>query len=184
MPINVTELKPGVTVEIDNNLFRVTEYNHIKVAQQACVRTKMKNLRTGSTIERTFNVSERIETAHIERKNMQFLYHGDDEYNFMDQESFEQMTIPAKVLGNAKNYIKEGETIAIMFYGEEPIDVDLPTAVILKVVETAPGYKGDTVSGTKPATMETGLVVNVPFFVNENDKIKVDTRSGSYIERA
>ena len=185
MAISVTELRPGVTVEIDGNIFRVLEYHHIKVAQQACVKSKLKNLRTGAIIDKSFKVSEKIERAHIERKNMQFLYKADDEYHFMEQETFEQIALSEKKLGDAAKYIKEGSTIAVMFYEDEVIDVDLPTSVELKVTETVPGIRGDTVSGgSKPATLETGLVVQVPLFIDIGEIIKVDTRTGEYIERA
>jgi len=189
MAISVTELRPGVTVEIDKSIFRVLEYHHIKVAQQACVRTKLKNLRTGAITERTFKVGEKVEKAHIERRGMQFLYKseglpGQGDYHFMDQETFEQISLSEEKLGEAAKYLKEGSTISVLFYDDEAIDVELPASVALKIVETVPGIRGDTVSGgSKPATLETGLTVQVPLFVNVDDVIKVDTRNGKYIER-
>ena len=185
MVISVTELRPGVTVEIDGNIFRVLEYHHIKVAQQACVKAKLKNLRTGAIIDRSFKVSEKVERAHIERKNMQFLYKGDEDYHFMDQETFEQTALSEKKLGNAAKYIKEGSVIAVLFYEDEAIDVDLPASVELKIVETVPGIRGNTAAGgSKPATLETGLIVQVPLFIDAGEIIKVDTRTGEYIARA
>jgi len=184
MVLSVTELRPGVTVEIDGNIFRVLEYKHIKVAQQACVKSKLKNLRTGAIIDKSFKVSEKIEKAHIERKQMQFLYKGEGEYHFMDQQTFEQTAFTEEKLGDSANYIKEGSTITVLFYEEEAIDVELPTSVELKIAETVPGIRGDTVSGgSKPATLETGLVVQVPLFIDAGEVIKVDTRTGEYIER-
>lgn len=185
MSIQITDIKPGVTFEFRGQIFRCVEYNHIKWAQQARIRLKMKNLRNGSIIEDTFNVGEKFESAHIEYRPMQFLYHdADDLYYFMDQENFNQINLTKEKLADAANYLKEGFVANIAFYGDEALDVTLPTSVELIVSETAPGFKGDTVSGSKPATMETGLVAQVPFFVKVGDVLKIDTRDGSYIGRA
>jgi elongation factor P len=141
-------------------------------------------MRTGAIIEKTFKAGDKIETAHIEYKQMQFLYSDQTDFYFMDQKSYEQISLPQSVVGDGAKYIKEGFVVTIVFYKDEPLEVSLPTAVELKVVETSPGFKGDTVSGGKPATLETGVVVQVPFFVNVGDVLKVDTRDGSYLGRA
>lgn len=184
MAISVTEVRPGSTVEYNGQIFKCIEYNHIKWAQQARVRLRLKNLRSGAITEQTFNVDDAMERAHIEYKQMQFLYADGETYHFMDEKNFEQIALDKVHMGDSAKYIKEGATVTIMFYGEEPLDIDLPTSVNLKVAETAPGFKGDTVSGGKPAKLETGLVVQVPFFMNPGDTIKVDTRSGEYLGRA
>jgi elongation factor P len=182
IPIN--DVKPGVTVEISKELFRCVEYHHQRSAQQTSIRVKFKNLRTGAIIIKTFNAGERIETARIEYKQMQFLYSDGDAFHFMDQTTYEQISLPAEKIGDDAKYLKEGIVVSIAFYGEEALDVTLPATIELKVIETAPGFKGDTVSGGKPATMETGVVVQVPFFVNVDDVLKVDTRDGKYLGRA
>jgi elongation factor P len=184
MSISITEVRAGATVEMDGKIFKCLEYNHIKWAQQARVRAKFKDLRTGAIYERTFNVDDKVERAHIEYKPMQFLYADDVGFHFMDPETFEQIAIAKKKLEDSAKFLKDGLTVNISFYGEEVLDIDLPGTVELKVVETSPGFKGDTVSGGKPATMETGAVVQVPFFVNVGDILKVDTREGKYLGRA
>lgn len=184
MAIPINEVKPGLTVLIDRDLFRCLEYHHQRSAQQSWIRVKFKNIRTGAIIEKTFKPGERIETAHIEYKQMQFLYSDSEGYHFMDPKSFEQITLAASKMEDAAKYIKEGFAANISFYDEEVLDVDLPASVELKVTDTSPGFKGDTVSGGKPATLETGLVVQVPFFVNVGDVLKIDTREGKYLGRA
>jgi elongation factor P len=184
MSISITEVRPGATVEMDGKIFKCLEYNHIKWAQQARVRAKFKDLRTGAIYERTFNVDDKVERAHIEYKPMQFLYADGEGFHFMDPESFEQIAIPKKKLAEVAKFLKEGFVVNISFYGEEVLDIDLPSSVELKVTETSPGFKGDTVSGGKPATLETGAVVQVPFFVNVGDLLKIDTREGKYLGRA
>src|SRR3989339_1164672 len=181
MAIPVTEMRAGNAFEYEGKLYKCVEYSHIKWAQQARVRLKMKDLRSGAITEKTFNVDERVESVHIEYRPMQYLYNDGDRYHFMDQETFHQIEIPKSHLDGAEKFIKEGFVVNIAFNDEEPLEVNLPTSVDLKVVETAPGYKGDTVSGGKPATTETGLVVSVPFFINVGDVLKVDTRNGSYL---
>jgi elongation factor P len=178
-------VKPGVTIELNGLPFLTLEYHHNKTAQMARIKVKLKNLRTGAIIEKTFNVGDKVERAHIERRNMQYLYHDENLYHFMDKENFEQIAIPGDKLGDSVRYFKDGATVTIMFYEKDPLGVDMPTSVVMKVVETPPGFKGDTVSGgNKPAKLESGLTVQVPMFVNTGDKIKVDTRSGKYVERA
>lgn len=184
MAIPINDVKPGVTVEVDGQLFRCVEFNQKRAAQQTRIKIKFKNLRTGATIDKTFNAGEKIEPARIEYKQMQFLYADQNDFHFMDQTTFEQLALSRGKIGDAANYLKEGFVVNISFYKDEALDVNLPTAVELKVAETAPGHKGDTVSGGKPATMETGLVVQVPFFVNAGDVLKVDTRDAKYLGRA
>jgi len=184
MAIPITEVRPGNAVEIDGKLYKCLEYNHIKWAQQARVRAKFKDLRTGANIERTFNVDEKVERARIEFKPMQFLYADGEGYHFMEQATYEQITIPNNKMADVAKYIKEGFVANISFFGEEVLDVDIPASVELKVTDTSPGFKGDTVSGGKPATMETGLVIQVPFFVNVGDELRIDTREGKYLGRA
>lgn len=174
-----------MSIEMDGVPYTTLEYQHVKMAQRAWVRVKLKNLRTGAIFEKTFNVDDKVERAHIERREMQYLYHDEDLYHFMDQENFEQLAIPRNILGDAANYFIDGCVLTVLFYGLEPLGVEIPASVVLKVVEAPPSFKGDTVSGgTKPAKLESGISVNVPLFVNSGDKVKVDTRSGKYIERA
>ncbi|MDI6732182.1 MAG: elongation factor P [Candidatus Margulisbacteria bacterium] len=184
MAIPINEVKPGITVELDGQLFRCIEYHLQRAAQQSWIKIKFKNLRTGAIIERSFKPGAKIDTAHIDFKQMQFLYSDGSDFHFMDQATFEQIAIPAKKVGDAAKYLKEGFVVGISFHGDEALDVNLPAAVELKVTETSPGFKGDTVSGGKPATVETGAVVHVPFFVNVGDVLKVDTREGKYLGRA
>lgn len=184
MAIPINEVKPGLTVEVDGNLFRCLEYHHQRAAQQSWIRIKLKNLRTGAIIERTFKPGEKIEPARIDYKQMQFLYSDQDLFCFMDQTTYEQMSLPREKIGEAEKYLKEGFVVNVSFYQGQALDVNLPASVELKVVDTAPGFKGDTVSGGKPATMETGAVAQVPFFVNVGDVLKIDTRDGKYLGRA
>ncbi|OGC24923.1 elongation factor P [candidate division WOR-1 bacterium RIFOXYB2_FULL_42_35] len=183
MSVSINEVKPGLTVVLDGQLFRCLEYHHQRAAQQSWIKIKFKNMRTGAIIEKTFKPGEKVEAAHIDYKQMQYLYADQDFVHFMEQTTFEQVAIPAKKVEDAIKYLREGFVATIAFYDDEVLDVNLPTAVELKVTETSPGFKGDTVSGGKPATMETGLVVQVPFFVNEGDLLKVDTRDGKYCGR-
>ena len=183
--IAITEAKAGVSVETDGGLFQVIDYKHNKTAQQANIKIKMKNMITGAIVEKSFRPAEKIEKAHIDYKNMQYLYHQRDDYTFMNQETFEQVTLTREKIGEAAGYIKEESVVTLMYYKDQIIGVNIPNSVELKVTETEPGYKGDTVSGAmKPAKLETGISVQVPLFVNEGDIVKVDTRSGKYIERA
>ena len=178
-------LRKGLTIELDNELVRVTDYQHIKQGRgSAFVRVTMRNLRTGSTTERTFQAGSRFNVARLERQTIQFLYHDDDGYHFMDTESYEQFSLPAETLGDAVNYLKENEAIDLLTYQDKPIDVELPVTATLRIAQTDPGFRGDTATGgNKPATLETGLVVTVPLFLNEGDLVKVDTRTGQYLER-
>ncbi len=185
MSIGITEVRPGMTIELNGAPTLTLEYQHVKMAQRAWVRAKLKNLRTGAIYEKTFNVDEKVEKAHIERREMQFLYHEGDLFHFMDKETFDQIAIPRDKMGDVVNYLLDGATAMILFYEKEIIGVEIPNSIIMKVVEAPPGFKGDTVSGgSKPAKLESGITVNVPLFINTGDKVKVDTRTGKYIERA
>jgi len=184
--ISVNDLRKGLTIQLEGDLYVVVEFLHVKPGKGAAfVRTTLKNLRTGQTVERTFRAGERVERAHIETREMQYLYSSGDEYTFMDTETYDQVTLTKDQLGDAPYYLKENMNILIQFFEGRAIGVDLPTAVELEVVHTEPGFKGDTAQGaTKPATLETGLVVQVPLFVEVGEKVKVDTRTGEYLSRA
>lgn len=184
--ISSSDFRTGVTIEIDNDVWQIVDFQHVKPGKGAAfVRTKMKNVRTGAVVERTFNPGEKLPKAHIDRREMQFLYESDGEYNVMDNETFDQIALTAEQLGDATKFLKENMNIAIMFFQGIVIGVDLPTSVELEVVETDPGIRGDTATGgTKPAKLETGYVVKVPLFINIGDVLRIDTRTGDYIERA
>lgn len=184
--ISTNEFRTGTTVTIDNDAWQVIEFQHVKPGKGAAfVRAKMRNLRTGSVVERTFNAGEKMPKAHIERRDMQYLYESDGNLIFMDNESFEQHELTKEQLGNALNFLKENMNITIMSFSGTILGVELPNTVELTVVETDPGIRGDTATGgNKPAKMETGYVVKVPLFINEGDVLRIDTRSGDYIERA
>jgi elongation factor P len=184
--ISVNDFRTGVTVELDGVVYTVVDFQHVKPGKGAAfVRAKIKNVKTGGVIERTFNAGEKVPRARIESRQMQYLYETDGIYTFMDNENFEQVEISTGQLGDALKFLKENMTISIMFYQGSVMGVDLPYSVELKVIETEPGIKGDTASGgTKPAKLETGHVVRVPFFINEGDVLRVDTRTGDYLERA
>lgn len=183
--ISTSNFRNGLKIELKGEPFIIIEFQHVKPGKGgAFVRTKLKNLKTGAVLEKTFRASEKVEQPNLEEKNMQYLYHSEDQYHFMDTNSFEQITLHAELLGENKNYLQENITINVLFYNNNPIGVDLPIFVQLAIAETDPGLKGDTASGgTKPATLETGAVIQVPLFLNKGDKIKIDTRTGEYIER-
>lgn len=184
--ISSNDFRTGVTVEIDNDVWQVVDFQHVKPGKGAAfVRAKMKNLRTGAVIERTFNAGEKLPKAHIDRRDMQYLYYNDDMYHFMDNETYEQQALSAEQLGDATNFLKENMNIAVMFFQNSIIGVDLPFSVELKVIETDPGIRGDTATGgSKQAKLETGFVVRVPLFIEEGEVLRIDTRTGDYIERA
>ncbi|MGQ9515695.1 MAG: elongation factor P [Anaerolineae bacterium] len=183
--ISVTELRKGVTFELDGELYRVLEYQHHKPGRgNAIIRTKLRNLRTGALIERTFISGDRVQDVRLEHKTVQYMYNDGEMYYFLDTETYEQPALPRKVLGDAINYLTDGLTLDLSLYEGEPIDIELPITVDLKVVEAEPGVRGDTAQGgTKKAKLETGLVINVPLFVEAGDVVRVDTRTGEYITR-
>ncbi|MBQ9992156.1 MAG: elongation factor P [Firmicutes bacterium] len=184
--ISTNDFKTGVSVEIDGDAYQVVEFQHVKPGKGSpFVRAKMRNVRTGGVIERTFNAGEKLPKAHLDRRDMQYLYHDGDAYIFMDTESYDQMPLTDEQIGDGKKYLKEEMTLSVLFFQGAIIGVDMPGNVILEVVDTEPGIKGDTASGgNKPATLETGAVVRVPFFINVGDKIKVNTKTDEYLERA
>ena len=184
--VTANDFKTNLTVTIDNDPWQVVEFQHVKPGKGAAfVRAKMRNLSTGAVIERTFNPNEKMPKAIIDRREMQYLYETDGMYTFMDNESYEQIEINKETLGTALNFLKENMDCKIMFYGDRILGVDLPNTVILKVVETEPGVRGDTATGgSKPAKMETGYIVKVPLFINEGEELAIDTRTGDYISRA
>jgi elongation factor P len=183
--ISTGDLKRGVIIEMDKQLFSVIEYQHQKIGRgSAQVRMKLRNVRTGSISDTTVQAGTKFPRVRLEQRAMQFLYAEDNTYYFMDQESYDQIGLTTSQLGDAVNYLKDGMVIQVQFYEEEPVDVEAPITVDLQIVETDPGFRGDTASGgTKPAKLETGLVVQVPLFVNQGETIRVDTRTGSYLER-
>ena len=183
--ISTGELKKGATIELDGKLFSILDYNHIKMGRgSAQVRIKFRDVRSGSITEQTFQAGTKFQRARVERREMQYLYRDDQFFYFMNTETYEQIPVGSDKVGDADKYLKENDTCELVLFGEEVIGVELPLTVELTVVETEPGFKGDTATGgTKPAKMETGLVVNVPLFVEEGTRIKVNTDSGAYIER-
>ncbi len=185
MTVTTSDLRKGLTILLDGELYKVTDWQHNKQGRgSASVRLQLKNVRTGSNIERTFMAGAKFEDVRLERRPVQFQYADGDEYNFMDMESYEQFPINRRVLGDAVNFIRENDTIDILMFRDEPIDVDLPAAVVLRVEQTEPGVQGDRATAAfKPARLETGITVQVPLFVNEGDRVKVDTREGKYLER-
>jgi len=184
--ISTNDLKNGMALDLPEGLVNVVEFQHVKPGKGgAFVRTKLKNVRTGAVIDRTFRADEKVQLAMIDKREMQFLYREGTDYVFMDNESYDQLQVPADSMGDAINFLKEGDTAVLPMYKEEIVGVELPAAVELEVTETEPGEKGDRVSGArKAATLETGLVVQVPLFVNVGDRVKVDTRSSDYLSRA
>jgi elongation factor P len=186
MAITTNDLKNGMSLNLPDGLFQVVEFQHVKPGKGgAFVRTTLKNVRSGAVLDRTFRAGEKVDQAMIDKREMQYLYFDGTDYVFMDNETYEQLPVTAASLGDAAKYLKESDTAILQMYGDEIVGVDLPAAVELTVAETEPGIQGDRVSGArKPATLETGLVVQVPLFVNIGDKLRVDTRSGDYITRA
>ena len=183
--ISTNNFKKGLTVLVDGELYAIVDFLHVQMGRgSAVVRTKMKNIETGYVIEKTFKAGEKVEKAHLDNRQMQFLYKQDELYVFMDTETYEQMTLSEDYLGDNIDYLRENDLLNVLLYKEKPVGVELPVNVILKVVETPPGVRGNTVSGaTKPATLETGKIIQVPLFINEGDQIKVDTRTGEYMTR-
>jgi len=185
MSVSTNDLKNGMTLELDRTLFQVVEFQHVKPGKGgAFVRTKLRNVKTGAVVERTFNAGVKVGLAIVERKTMQYLYADGDDSVFMDLETYDQVHVPGEVLGDVGRFLAESAEAQISMHEGVPIAVDLPASVVLTITKTDPGAKGDTRTGAmKPATLDTGVVVNVPLFVEEGERIKVDTRSGEYVER-
>jgi elongation factor P len=182
---STSDFRPGLVIKYNNELWTVTEFQHVNPGNwRAFVRTKLKNLKSGKVVENRFRAGEAIEIIRIERKEYQFLYHDGSGYVFMEKETYEQITVPEEQLGDAGKFLKDGESVDILFNGTDITGIEMPITVELKIVETVPGVRGDSANaGTKPAKVETGANVNVPLFLNEGDVIKIDTRTGDYIER-
>jgi elongation factor P len=184
--ITAGDFRNGATFELDGQVFQIVEFQHVKPGKGAAfVRTKLKNVITGATVERTFNPTDKMPKAHIERKDMQYLYNDGDLFYFMDTETFEQLPISKDTIGDTFKFVKENMTVKILSFKGSVFGIEPPTFVELEVIETEPGFKGDTATGaTKPATLETGAVVKVPLFINQGEIIRIDTRTGEYLERA
>jgi elongation factor P len=184
-PVSTSDFKNGITLDIPEGLMQIIDFQHVKPGKGgAFVRTTLRNIRSGKVIDRTYNAGEKMEQAIIDKREMQFLYRDAGTYIFMDNQTFDQIELQADSLGDAINYLKEQDNAMINSYGDEVVGIDLPAAVELVITECEPGIQGDRVSGAKkPATLETGLVIQVPLFVNQGEKIKVDTRSGEYLTR-
>lgn len=185
LPIKPTDVRSGTKLEFDGEVYECTKYEHVSPGKgQAFIRIKIKHFKTGRVLEKTIKSNDTLERAELVPREVQFLYR-DEMLNFMDNSSYEQFALPPEALMGKDKWLKENTDITLLFHNDEPVDVEIPTFIVLKVTETDPGLKGDTVSNTtKPATVETGAVVQVPLFVNQDEKIKVDTRDGSYVERA
>jgi len=183
--IDVNDLRKGVTFELDNNLYKVLDYSHNKSGRgNASIRIKARNLRTGVTLEKTFQSGDRIQDVRLDFHNVQFLYNDDQFYYFMDLETYEQPAIPLNIIGETKDYLKPEMAVKLTFFKDEPLDIELPTSVDLKVTYAETAVKGDTATGvTKKVEVETGAKVDVPYFVSEGDTIRVDTRTGAYVTR-
>ena len=184
--ISVNDFKTGLTIEVDGGIWRVLDFQHVKPGKGAAfVRSKLKNLRTGAVQEKTFRAGEKVTKAQIDNRKMQYLYANGDQHVFMDVESYDQIELSDSVIEYELKFLKENMEVHIMMYQSETLGVELPNTVVLEVAETEPGIKGDTASGgTKPAVMETGLTVQVPFFVNQGDRLIINTTEASYVSRA
>lgn len=184
--VSAGDFRNGMTVEIEGNVFQIIEFQHVKPGKGAAfVRTKMRNIISGGVIEKSFRPTERFENAHIDRVDMQYLYNDGEFYNFMDVNTFDQIALTDEQVGDALKFVKENEMVKICSYKGNVFSIEPPLFVELVITDTEPGFKGDTATGaTKPATVETGAVVYVPLFVNQDDKIRIDTRTGEYMARA
>jgi elongation factor P len=184
-PVSTSDFKNGITLDIPEGLMQIIDFQHVKPGKGgAFVRTKMRNIRTGAVLERTYNAGEKMEQAIIDNRDMQYLYKAGEDFVFMDTTSYEQLEVSLAQLGEAIDYLKENDNALVRFYGDEIVGLELPAAVELVIKECEPGIQGDRVSGAKkPATLETGKVIQVPLFVNQGEKVKVDTRTGDYITR-
>jgi elongation factor P len=179
------QFRKGLKVELEGIPYEIVDFQHVSPGKgRAFTRTKLKNMLNGNVIERTITSGDKVDKANTEQKEMQYLYKDAEGYHFMNQENYEQVVLMDDIIGNAKDFLQENLVIQVMYFNERPIGIELPTFVVLKVTETTSAFKGDTVGGTKPATVETGAVVQVPFHLKEGDMIKVDTRDYSYVEKA
>jgi len=185
LPVSTAEFRNGLKIQIDGDPYIIVEFQHVKPGKGgAFVRTKMKSLKNGNVIDRTFRSGEKVDVPELEEKTMQYLYAADKDRVFMDTTSYEQLSMSEKQLGESINYLKENMEIKVLYFKGQPINIDIPMFVELMIARTDPGVRGDTASGgSKPATLETGATVKVPFYLNEGDIIKVDTRTGTFIER-
>jgi elongation factor P len=184
--ITTNDLKNGMTLELDDGLFQIVDFQHVKPGKgHAFVRTNLRNVRAGGTVERTFRAGEKVERATIDKREMNFLYKDGDDYVFMDNETYEQINVSPEALGDTGNYIVDGSTAILLMFGTEIVGTDMAASVELTIAQTEPGLQGDRSSGgTKPATLETGLVIQVPLFIETGERVKIDTRSGEYLSRA
>lgn len=184
--ISVNDFRTGLTIEVDNGIWRVMDFQHVKPGKGAAfVRSKLRNLRNGNVQEKTFRAGEKVAKAQIDNRKMQYLYANGDQHVFMDSESYEQIELPSSAIEHELMFLQENMEVHIMMYNHETLGVELPNTVELEVIETEPGIKGDTASGgSKPAKLETGLIVQVPFFINQGDKLIINTSEGSYVSRA
>lgn len=183
---DTSNIKKGLKIEMEGDVYVVVEFLHVKPGKGgAFIRTKLKSLSRGVVVEKTFRSGEKLGKPDLQEKKMQFLYSAEGQFHFMEEETYEQTFLTEEQLGDSKNFLKENTAINVLFYNNNPISTELPTFVTLAISTTEPGEKGDTVSGgTKAATLETGAVIQVPLFLNEGDRVKVDTRTGGYVERA
>lgn len=184
--ISAGDFRNGITIELDGNIFQIIEFQHVKPGKGAAfVRTKLKNIVNGGVVEKTFRPTEKCPQARIDRKEMQYLYEDGGLYNFMDTETYDQVALNAETVGDTLKFVKENEMVKVCSHNGNVFAIEPPLFVELEITETEPGFKGDTATGaTKPATVETGAQVSVPLFVNQGDKIKIDTRTGEYLSRA
>jgi len=183
--ISGSELRKGVIIELEGKLYQVIDYQHVKMKRTALAKVKLRDINAGHTIERSFQSDDKLVRVRLESQSMQYLYNDEDLYYFMDKDSFEQMPLTSSQISDALNYLKEGTTVEVSSYKGEVLGIEMPITVDLEVAETEPGFKGDTATGgNKPAKLETGITIQVPLFVSEGDTIKVDTRTGTYLERS
>lgn len=185
MPISTADFRNGLTIETNGEIFQIVQFQHVKPGKGgAFVRTRLRNLRSGAVVDKTFRAGERMDQATIERRPVQFLYRAGEEFVFMDVETFDQPSLPQAAVGEGASYLKPDMEVSLVTYGDEILGLELPQSVELEVTKTDPGLRGDTATGgSKPATLETGGIVNVPLFIKEGDTIRVDTRTGKYLER-
>ena len=182
---STTDFRKGLKIEIDGTPFEIIEFQHFKPGKGgAMVRTKLRNILNGRVLDNTFRSGEKVERPNLESRDMQFLYHEGEQLVFMDMTTYDQMHMDAEATDGKANYLKDGQECRVLLYNEKPLDIEIPASLVLEVPETEPGAKGDTVSNvTKPATLETGVVIQVPIFVNIGDRVKVDTRTNGYLGR-